>query len=122
MAYLNPAALDSGLDYLDTHGTRLDLCSAEPGTYAQATGTYSLGFKTGLNTGAPATDGSNGRQVQVPAVSDGTVTAAGTATHWALTDGSAMLLAAGPLDDDLSLATGSPWQSSAFVIRYPGVS
>jgi len=99
MAYINDEAFDGGLDYLDTNGTRIDICSQEPTTYSQATvdGTYSLGNKTGLNTPAPEAGVVDGRRVVVPAITDGTVTETGTATHWALTDGSSLLLATGAL-------------------------
>ncbi len=99
MAYLNDEIFDQGLDYADTNGTRIDICSQEPTTYGQATtaGTYSLGNKTGLNTGTTEAGAVDGRRVIVPAITDGSVTNTGTATHWALTDGSAILVATGAL-------------------------
>ena len=99
MPYINDEAFDGGLDYLDTNGTRIDICSQEPITYSEATtdGTYSLGNKTGLNTGVPEAGAVDGRRVIVPAITDGTVTETGTASHWALTDGASILLATGPL-------------------------
>ena len=99
MAFIYDEAFDSGLDNLDTLGTRIDICSQEPITYGEATtdGTYSLGNKTGLNTGAPEAGATDGRRVIVPAITDGSVTQTGTATHWALTNGSTTLLATGLL-------------------------
>ncbi len=88
MAYLNDEIFDQGLDWADTNGTRIDICSQEPTTYAQATSTYTLGNKTGLNTGATQNGDTDGRKVTVPAITDGSVTSTGTASHWALTDGS----------------------------------
>ena len=86
MAFIADVVRDSGLSYADTNGTRIDICSQEPTTYGQATtaGTYSLGNKTGLNTGAPADGAVDGRKVTVPAITDGSVTNSGTASHWAL--------------------------------------
>lgn len=52
MASLNDEIFDRGLDYATTNGTRIDICSSEPTTYAQTTSTYTLGNKTGLSTGA----------------------------------------------------------------------
>lgn len=100
MPYINDEAFDGGLDYLDTNGTRVDITSQEAATYGQATtgGTYSLGNKTGLNTGAPGNaSAGSGRSVVVPAITDGSVTNSGTASHWALTDGTSLLLATNAL-------------------------
>ena len=99
MPFLADIVYDSGLSYADTNGTRIDICSAEPTTYAQATtaGANSLGNKTALNTGAPEAGAVDGRRVIVPAITDGTVTNTGTATHWALTDGASVLIATGAL-------------------------
>lgn len=99
MAFIADVVFDSGLSYADTNGTRIDICSSEPTTYGQATteGAVSLGNKTGLNTGAPEAGATDGRRVIVPAITDGTVTTNGTATHWALTDGASVLIATGAL-------------------------
>ena len=43
MAYINDLAFDACLSYIDTGANRLDICSTEPTTYAQATSTYTLG-------------------------------------------------------------------------------
>lgn len=86
MAFLNDRVLDNGLTVLDTEANRLDICSAEPTTYTQATSTNSLGNKTSLSIGAPTARTPNGRKVVVAAITDGTVTANGTATHIAIVD------------------------------------
>jgi len=103
------------LDYADTNGTRVDICSQEPATYGEATtdGTYSLGNKTGLNTGAPEAGGVDGRKVTVPAITDGDVTETGTATHWALTDGSAILVATGALTSSQGVTDGNTFTLDA---------
>lgn len=86
MAFLNDRILDNGLTVLDIEANRLDICSAEPTTYTQATSTNSLGNKTSLSIGAPTARTPNGRKVVVAAITDGTVTANGTATHIAIVD------------------------------------
>ena len=43
MAFINDEVFDQGLDYADTNGTRIDICSQEPATYAAATSTFTLG-------------------------------------------------------------------------------
>ena len=53
MATLANAVFDNGLSTLTTNGTRIDICSTEPTTYAEATTTYTLGNST-ITTGSPA--------------------------------------------------------------------
>ncbi len=107
MPYINDEVFDQGLDYADTNGTRIDICSQEPVSYAEATSTYTLGNKTGLNTGATQNGATDGRRVIVPAITDGSVTGNGTATHWALTDGSATLIATGALSSSQAVTSGN---------------
>ena len=118
MAYINDEVFDQGLDYADTNGTRIDICSQEPSSYGEATtaGTYSLGNKTGLNTGATQAGATDGRRVVVPAITDGSVTNTGTATHWALTDGSAVLLATGALSSSQAVTSGNTFTLDAISI------
>lgn len=118
MAYINDEVFDQGLDYADTNGTRIDICSQEPTTYGQATtgGTYSLGNKTGLNTGATQAGATDGRRVIVPAITDGSVTNSGTATHWALTDGSSLLIATGALSSSQSVTASNTFTLDAISI------
>ena len=113
MAYMNDEIFDQGLDYADTNGTRIDVCSQEPTTYAEATSTYTLGNKTGLNTGATEAGATDGRRVIVPAITDGSVTSTGTATHWALTDGSAILVATGSLTSSQAVTSGNTFTLDA---------
>ena len=119
MAYLNDEVLDQGLDYADVNGTRIDICSQAPTTYAEATSTYSLGNKTGLNTGATQNGDSSGRKVVVPAITDGTVTGTGTATHWALTDGSSVLIAWQTLSSSQAVTSGNTFTLTAIDITIP---
>lgn len=119
MAYLNDEALDQGLDWVDTNGTRIDICSQAPTTYTEATSTYSLGNKTGLNTGATQNGDSSGRKVVVPAITDGTVTATGTATHWALTNGSDTLIAWQTLSSSQAVTSGNTFTLGAIDITIP---
>lgn len=116
MAYINDEVYDQGLDYADTNGTRIDICSQEPTTYAQATSTYTLGNKTGLNTGATEAGATDGRRVIVPAITDGSVTGTDTATHWALTDGSAVLIATGALSSSQGVTSGNTFTLDAISI------
>ena len=98
MAYLNDRVLDNGLSALTSEADELIICSAEPATFAEADATYALGSKASPTVGAPAARAPSGRKVTVSAITDGTVFATGTATHWALVDTSnSRLLAANSL-------------------------
>ena len=119
MAFLTDEALDGGLDYLTTNGSRIDICSQEPTTYAEATSTYTLGNKTGASVGAAQAGDTSGRKVTVAAVTDGSVTATGTASHWALTDGTGELLAVEELSATQSVTSGNTWTVSAYDIEFP---
>lgn len=119
MAYINDAAFDAAIGYIVANGTRLDICSSEPTSYAQATSTYSLGNKTGLTLGA-ATDGDvSGRKTVVPAIADGSVTGTGTAAYWALTDGDDTLVATGDLAASQGVTDGNTFTLAAFDITFP---
>ena len=86
MATLNDRVLDNGLTVLDTEANRVDICSQEPASYAEATSTYTLGNETSISISAPADASPNGRKVTLAAVSGASVTGTGTATHYALSD------------------------------------
>lgn len=113
MPFISDEIFDQGLDYADTNGARIDICSSEPTTYAEATSTLTLGNKTGLNTGATEAGATDGRRVIVPAITDGAVTATGTASHWALTDGTSVLLATGTLSASQAVTSGNDFTLDA---------
>lgn len=115
MAFISDEVFDQGLDYADTNGTRIDVCSSEPATYAAISG-VSLGNKTGLNTGATQDGDTDGRKVVVPAITDGSVTSTGTASHWALSDGSSILVATGSLSSSQSVTSGNTFTLGAIDI------
>lgn len=122
MPFLNDRVLDNGLSVLDTEADELHICSQEPTTYAEAVTTYSLGNKAAPTVGAPADGSPNGRAVTVSAISDGTVTANGTATHWALVDSvNSRLLAAESLASGVAVTTGAgeTFSLGSFTIRKP---
>lgn len=112
MAYLNDEVFDQGLDYADTNGTRIDICSQEPTTYTEATSTYTLGNDT-VNTGAPEAGAVDGRRCIVPAITAGSVTGTGTAADWALTNGAAILVATGDLSSSQSVTSGNTFTLDA---------
>ena len=121
MAYLNSRVLDNGLTVLDTEANRLDICSQEPATYAEATSTYTLGNKTSLSIGSPAANTPSGRKVTVAAITDGTVTDTDDATSWAISDTvNSRLLAAGSLSAPQAVSSGNTFTLAEFDIAIPG--
>jgi hypothetical protein len=123
MPYLNDRVFDLGLNVLDTEANRLDICTTEPTTYAQATTTYTLGNKTSLSIGSPAAGSPSGRKVTVAAISDGTITGNNTAAHWAITDtANSRLLAAGGLASSQSVTSGNTFTLGAFDITLRGLT
>ena len=114
MAYINDEVYDQGLDYADTNGTRIDICSSEPATQGAIAG-VSLGNDT-VNTGATAAGATDGRRVIVPAITAGSVTATGTATHWALSNGSSILVATGALSASQAVTSGNTFTLDAVSI------
>ena len=112
--YINDEIFDGGLDYADTNGTRIDITSQVATTRTEAVTTYTLGNDT-VNTGAPEAGAVDGRRVQVPAITAGTVTGTDTATHWALTSGTE-LLATGPLTSSQAVTSGNTFSLDAISI------
>ena len=70
MPLIADSVFDAGLATVQSGGTRIDICSSEPTSYATIA-RVTLGNKTGLTTGAPANGAVNGRRVTVPAITIG---------------------------------------------------
>lgn len=114
MPSLSAYVLDAALTKLDTEANALHVCSQEPADYTEATSTYTLGNKATPSVGAPA-DTTGGRKVTVAAITDGTATATGTATHWALVDTvNSRLLATGALSASQGITSGNTLTLDAF--------
>lgn len=114
MAFISDEVFDQGLDYADTNGTRIDICSSEPATYAAISG-VTLGNDP-VNTGATSAGATDGRRVTVPAITAGSLTATGTATHWALSDGASILVATGSLSAPQAVTSGNTFTLGAISI------
>ncbi len=118
MTVFNTNNLDQGLNYIQSNGGRMDLCSQEPTDYTEATSTYSLGNETSASV-AVAEDGpTDGRMVVIAEVTAGTVSSDGVATHWALTNGGGLLLIAAALDSSIAVSTAGTWTLNEIQIRY----
>ena len=116
MTVMSTDILDAALVEL-AEATLIHICSAEPADYAAVAG-VSLG-SAACSVGAPAGNGTLSRKATVAAVTAGTVTANGTATHYAIVDGSRLLVAK-VLQASKAVVTGSPWTMGAFDIPVTG--
>lgn len=120
MATLDNRVFDNGLTVLDTEANKVLVTSQEASTYAEANSTYALGNSTSLSIGAPADRSGGGRKVAVAAITDGSVTATGTATHYALVDtNNSRLLATGALTASQAVTSGNTFTLAAFDIGIP---
>lgn len=97
MAKLVPdAILDGMLAVIADSVDRIDICSTQPTTYAEATSTYSLG-DVAVTAGAGNGDwtlgngDTNGRKLTLGQQTGVTIDSSGTAQHIAGTDGSSVL-------------------------------
>jgi hypothetical protein len=123
MASLGDRVFDNGLTVLDTEANKITITSQEATTYTGGNSTYSLGSSTSLSIGAPADRSGGGREVTVAAISDGSVSGTGTATHYAILDTTnSRLLATGSLSASQSVTTGNSFTLASFKIGIPDPS
>jgi|TARA_R110000796_G_scaffold23806_1_gene68166 hypothetical protein len=120
MATLADRVYDNGLTILDTEADKVLITSQEASNYTEANSTYALGNSTSLSIAAPSNRSAGGREVIVAALSDGSITGTGTATHYALVDVSATrLLATGSLTTSQQVASGNTFSLGSFTIGIP---
>ncbi len=105
MAFIADSVLDTALAVLTANADRLDICSQEPTTYTEATSTYTLGNDT-VTVGSATNGATDGRRGTVGAITAGSVTGSGNATHWALTNGTDTLYATGAISPSASVTRG----------------
>ena len=103
-----------------TEANRIDITSQEATSYADATSTSTLGNSTSLSIGAPADRAGGGREVTVAAITDGSVTGTGTATHYAIVDTvNSRLLATGSLTASQAVTNGNTFTLTSVDIGIP---
>ena len=120
MATLDNRVFDNGLTVLDTEANKLLITSQEASTFAEANSTYALGNTTSLSIAAPSNRTGGGREVVAAAISDGSVTGNGTATHYAVVDTvNSRLLATGSLTTSQVVASGNTFSLGSFTIGIP---
>ena len=120
MALLNDRVFDNGLTVLDTEADELWVCSgSETLTYATLN-SQKLGTKSTPTVSSPADRSGGGREVTVSAISDGSVTASGTAALWALVDtGNTRVLSVQSLASTLAVTSGNTFTTDEATIGIP---
>tara|TARA_R110002126_G_scaffold89939_2_gene214667 strand:+ start:116 stop:487 length:372 start_codon:yes stop_codon:yes gene_type:complete len=120
MATLNDRVFDNGLTVLDTEANKIVITSQEATTFTEANVTYALGNSTSLSIAAPSDRSGGGREVVVAAITDGSVTGTGTATHYAIVDTvNSRLLATSTLTASQSVTSGNTFTLSSVAIGIP---
>lgn len=120
MATLNDRVFDNGLTVLDTEANAIHITDSEATDYTDATSTSTLGNSTSLSIAAPADRTGGGREVTVAAITDGSVTADGTATHYAIVDTvNSRLLATAALTASQVVTNGNNFSLASFTIGIP---
>lgn len=124
MPFLNDNTLDNGLAALKAAASHVYICSAEPATYTAATSTNALGSKAfgagAVFPGAIAAGAPSGRKLTTAPVTDGSVTANGTASHIAITtNASTRLEFANALTASQVVTSGNTFTLTALDIRLP---
>lgn len=119
MATLNDRVFDNGLTVLDTEANAIHITSAEATSFANVSA-VTLGNSTSLSIGAPADRSGGGREVVVAAITDGSVTGTGTATHYAIVDTvNSRLLATSTLTASQAVTSGNTFTLSSVAIGIP---
>lgn len=119
-AFLHDDVFDNGLNAIKNNTENLYICkTAQPTTFTEASSTNKVGVKASPAFTGPEND-TSGRKLTVNAITDGTVSADGTAGWWALTDDSASkLLATGELNATQVVTNGNTFSLTAFKINIP---
>jgi hypothetical protein len=115
MASLNDDVLDAALTEISTSATVLHICSSEPANFAGVSG-VSLGTKSSPSFTGPSNGDVSGRKITVDAITDGNVNANGSASHFAIVDGS-RLLASGSLSATQGVTNGNTFTLTSFDIE-----
>jgi len=119
MATLDNRVFDNGLTVLDIEANAIHVTSQEATSFADVAA-VTLGNSTSLSIGAPQDRTGGGREVVVAAITDGSVTGTGTATHYAIVDtANSRLLATGSLTASQSVTTGNTFTLSSVSIGIP---
>ena len=115
-ATISDATFDAALASIATNGAVVHITSAACLTFANVT-TYTLGNKTGCTYTGPA-DGTSGRKTTLDAITSGSVTASGTATHFAITNGTTLVPVCQQLNATQVVTSGNTFTLTAATIQF----
>jgi hypothetical protein len=118
MSLLHDAVLDAALNLIVSNGSKLDLCTSEPATYA-AIAAASCGNKTAISIAAPVDRAGGGRKIVIAAISGGSCTANATAAYFAISNGSNAIYATGSLSASQGVVSGATFSLASFEIGIP---
>jgi len=117
--FLHDDVLDNGLNDLITNVEVLHITSQLVSVYGDVA-TYTLGNKSAPTVGSLGDRTGGGRKVTVSAISDGNVTADGTASHYCLVDvTNSKVKAAGALASSQGVSNGNTFTLTAFDVGIP---
>ena len=120
MAYIHDDILDAACSYISSNTENLYINSAEPTTFTEASSTYLLGTKASPSFTGPANGDASGRKITCDAISDGSVSADGTATWFSLCDNSlSKLLVAQQLASSQGVSNGNTFTLTAWDVEFP---
>lgn len=123
MTALHDDIFDDGLSQLTTTVALVEtfhILNADPGLTFGNIATFGIGNKATPPVSDPTDRTGGGREVVVPAITDGNVTATDTATHWALTDDSlSKILASGSLSASQAVTNGNTFTTTEFTVGIP---
>jgi hypothetical protein len=119
-AFVNDYYVDLALAGIQSGVDTLVICSQKPATFAEANSTYKLGTKSSPTVSAPQDASPSGRKVVVEAISDGSVSADGSATHFALLDvANSRLAVVQEMASPQVVTTGNAFTLAAINVRLP---
>jgi hypothetical protein len=126
MAYFNDNTLDNGLAALKSAATHVYIDSADSATYTAASSTNALGNKNfgagAVYPGAIAAGAPSGRKITSAAITDGSVTGTGTASHNSVvTSGSTRLELSQALSASQAVTSGNQFTLTAQDVRLPNL-
>lgn len=114
-ATISDGVFDAALNYLETNGTVVHITSADPTNWA-GLAAVTLGNETGCTYTGPA-DGTSGRKTVLDAITSGSVTGTGTASHFAITNGTDTVYVVQELSATQSVTSGNTFTLTACTIQ-----
>lgn len=114
-ATISDGVFDAALNFLETNGTVVHITSADPTNWA-GLAAVTLGNATACTYTGP-NDGASGRKTILDAITAGDVTGTGTATHFAITNGSDTVYVVQALSSSQGVTDGNTFTLTACTIQ-----